>query len=113
MYTYYLDDTTAPGTPRLTRQINHYGAQALAGVIEDLDLTYDLVDGGANPTLVPSLPYTDAGSGLTYSATQVRKMNLHLGVRADTASPQLHDYIRTQLNTAVSLRNLAFVDRYQ
>jgi hypothetical protein len=113
MYTYYLDNTTTPGTPRLMRQINHFSAQALAGVVEDLDLTYDLVDGTVNPTLVRSLPYTDATSGLTYTATQARKANLHIGVRSDTLSPQMHDYVRTQLNTAVSFRNLAFVDRYQ
>ena len=44
MITYYVDNTTTPGTPRLTRVVNHFAPQALAGVVEDLDLTYDLVD---------------------------------------------------------------------
>ena len=58
MITYYVDNTT-------TRQRTAAGAaasidfapQALAGIVEDLDLTYDLVDGVNNPTDVPSLPY--------------------------------------------------------
>ena len=50
MITYYVDNTTTPGTPRLTRLVNHFTPQALAGVVEDLDLTYDLVDGVNNPT---------------------------------------------------------------
>ena len=37
MITYYVDNTTTPGTPRLTRVLNHNTPQALAGVVEDLD----------------------------------------------------------------------------
>ena len=63
MITYYVDNTTTAGTPRLTRVINHcpgsdltpgcdlfpaFAPQALAGVVEDLDLTYDLVDSAVN-----------------------------------------------------------------
>ena len=62
MITYYVDNTTTPGTPRLTRVVNHFTPQALAGVVEDLDLTYDLVDGVNNPTNITSLPITDVGS---------------------------------------------------
>lgn len=113
MYTYYVDATTTPGTPRLTRVMNNFAPQALAGVVEDLDIAYDLVDGTVNPTLVSDLPYTDAGSGLTYTATQIRKVNLHIGVRSDTISTQSHDYVRTHMSTVISLRNLAFVDRYK
>ena len=81
MVTYYVDATTTPGTPRLTRMINHFPPQALAGVVEDLDITYDLVDGvdqsGERP--VAAL-YAD---GLTYTANQIRKVNLHIGVRSE------------------------------
>lgn len=113
MYTYYIDASTVPGAPRLTRQMNHFTARALSGVVESLNLSYDLVDGVNNPTLVSSLPYTDAGTGLVYTATQVRKVNLRIGIRSDTLSSQTRDYVRTQLSTVISLRNLAFVDRYQ
>ena len=35
---------------------NNFTPQALAGVVEDLDLTYDLFDGVNNPTQSPALP---------------------------------------------------------
>jgi hypothetical protein len=116
MYTYYVDATTLPGTPRLTRVMNAptpNPPQALAGVVEDLDLTYDLVDGTNNPVMVNSLPFTDPGTGLTYTATQIRKVNLHVGVRSEMKSGQTRDYLRSHVSTVISLRNLAFVDRYQ
>ena len=81
MITYYVDNTTTPGTPRLTRVVNHFTPQALAGVVEDLDLTYDLVDGVTNPTAITSLPYTDVVAGVTYNSNQIRKVNIHVGVR--------------------------------
>src|SRR5581483_10972905 len=38
MLTYYVDAVSAPNTPRLTRVQNARAPQAMAGVIEDLDL---------------------------------------------------------------------------
>jgi hypothetical protein len=110
MLTYYVDSVTTPGTPRLTRVQNHFSSQALAGVVEDLDLTYDLVDGVTNPANVPSLPYTL--NGLTYTSNQIRKVNLHVGVRSDLLSAVKNDYIRNHVSTSVSIRDLASVSRY-
>jgi len=112
MITYYVDNTTTPGAPRLTRQVNHFPAQALAGVVEDLDLTYDLVDGVNNPTDIPSLPYTDAVAGVTYNSNQIRKVNIHMGVRSEAMSKPAQDYVRNHISTAVDVRSLASVDRY-
>jgi Tfp pilus assembly protein PilW len=109
MYTYYVDPNN--GTPRLMRRYNMAEAQALAGVVEDLQLTYDLVDGSVNPTNVADLPYPL--NGVTYSANQIRKVAVHIGVRSETMSTRLHDYLRNHLSTVVSIRNLAFVDRYK
>jgi hypothetical protein len=64
-----------------------------------------------NPTQVATLPFTSGG--VTYTSNQIRKVNLHLGVRSDMMSPTAHDYIRNHINTVVSLRNLAYVNRYQ
>ena len=108
MYTYYVDPNN--GTPRLMRRYNMDVPQALAGVVEDLQLTYDVVDGVVNPTNVPDLPLI--ANGITYSANQIRKVSVHIGVRSETISPKLHDYLRNHLSTVVSIRNLAFVDRY-
>jgi type II secretory pathway pseudopilin PulG len=113
MLTYYVDALTTPGTPRLTRMENHFGPQALAGVVEDLDITYDLVDGVTNPAAVNSLPFTDPTSGLTYTSNQIRKVNLHVGVRSEQLSETRNDYIRNHLTTSVDVRSLASVSRYK
>jgi len=112
LYTYFVQ-ADASGEPRLMRAVNMFPPQALAGVIEDLVLSYDLVDGVYNPTAVRQLPYTDATAGVTYSASQIRKANVHVGVRSENKSTQQQDYIRNHVSTVVSLRNLAYVDRYQ
>jgi hypothetical protein len=111
MFTYYVQEDS-PGLPRLMRALNHFPAQALAGAIEDLELHYDLVDGVINPVRIPDLPYTDIGSGITYSASQIRKVNLQVVVRSETISLKKGDYLRNHLSTVVSLRNLAYVSRY-
>jgi prepilin-type N-terminal cleavage/methylation domain-containing protein len=110
MITYYVDNTTTPGTPRLTRVLNHFPPQALAGVVEDLDLTYDLYDGVVNPTAVQSLPYTL--NGVTYTESQIRKVNIHVGVRSESISKPTNDYVRNHITTSVNVRSLAAVDRY-
>ncbi|HZT75602.1 MAG TPA: prepilin-type N-terminal cleavage/methylation domain-containing protein [Vicinamibacterales bacterium] len=114
MITYYVDNTTTPGTPRLTRMINHFTPQALAGVVEDLDLTYDLVD-TADPTAAPvqgltTLPQTIGG--ITYTANMIKKVNIHLGVRSEQLSKPTLSYVRNHITTAVGVRSLASTDRY-
>jgi type II secretory pathway pseudopilin PulG len=113
MFTYYVHEET-PGVPRLMRQVNHGEPQALAGVVETLDLSYDLVGGTQNPTNLKSLPQaaTVGGVSVTYSANQVRKVNLRVGVRTEFISPRTKDYLRNHVSTVISLRNLAYVDRY-
>ena len=113
MYTYYVDpgpDAQHP-VPRLMRQYNNGTPQALAGVVEDLELSYDIVDGSVNPTAKRDLPLSM--NGVTYNANQVRKANVHVGVRSETMSMRTQDYLRSHVSTVVSLRNLAFVDRYK
>lgn len=111
MLTYYVDANTTSGSPRLTRQINHFPPEAMAGVVENLRLTWDVVDGVVNPTAVPHLPSTIGG--VLYSSNQIRKANLDMSVRSDTRSTEHMDYLRHQVSTVVSIRSLAYVDRYQ
>jgi len=110
MFTYFVH-TESEGVPRLMRVMNQFPPQALAGVVEDLEISFDLVDGVVNPTNVRDLPFTD--NGVTYTASQIRKATIHVGVRSDTMSTREKDYLRNHLNTVVALRNLAFVDRYK
>jgi hypothetical protein len=113
MYTYYVDPGPDPlhPLPRLIRQYNAATPQALAGVVEDLELSYDIVDGSVNPTAKRDLPL--ALNGVTYSANQIRKANVHVGVRSEFRSLKENDFLRSHVSTVVSLRNLAFVDRYK
>jgi prepilin-type N-terminal cleavage/methylation domain-containing protein len=113
MITYYVDNTTLPGTPRLTRMVNHFTPQALAGVVEDFDLTFDLV----NPTLssvtsISSLPFADASSGVIYTSHMIKKVNIHMGVRSEALSKPSQDFVRSHISTSVDVRSLASVDRY-
>jgi type II secretory pathway pseudopilin PulG len=117
MITYYVDydPVNHPEIPpRLTRQLNDFPPQALAGVVEDLELTYDLVDGVNNPTKRQTLPTTITVAGVTtsYNANQIRKVNVHVGVRSETLSKPTQDYIRNHISTSVDVRSLASVDRY-
>ena len=112
LVTYYVDNTTSPGSPRLMRKVNNFTAQALAGVIEDLAFTFDLVDGINNPVAIPSLPYADDETGVTYSSNQIRKVNIHVGVRSEMTLRVSQDYVRNHISTAVDVRSLASVDRY-
>jgi Tfp pilus assembly protein PilW len=113
MVTYYVDATVA-STPRLVRRENNFAAQALAGVVENLELTYDLVDGVVNPVQIESLPYTTTTPPIvTFTPNQIRKVNIHMGVRSEEFSTLYKDYMRHHISTTVSVRNLAYVDRYQ
>ncbi len=109
MLTYFVQETT-PGQPRLMRRIGFGKAQALAGVVEDLQFQYDLVDGSSNPANVNELPITI--NGVTYTSSQIRKVTVNVGVRSETQANSTGDYMRHHVSTVVSLRNLAFVDRY-
>jgi type II secretory pathway pseudopilin PulG len=123
MITYYVDNVTKPGTPRLMRMINHcpasdpncaaFSPQALAGVVEDLDLTYDIKDGVTNPIELQALPWPVAPAAPLYNAGQIRKVNLHMGVRSENISKPSQDYVRNHITTSVEVRSLASSDRYK
>lgn len=110
MTSYYVAETT-PGEPRLMRVSNMATPQALAGVVEDLQFSYDLVDGTVNPANIDDVPYTLSGN--TYTSSQIRKVNLRVGVRSEEKSRTTGDYMRHYVTTVASLRNLAYVAVYQ
>ena len=113
MITYYVDNSTTPGTPRLMKLINFYAPQALAGVVEDLDLTYDLVNNGdptQNVSNLTTLPQTI--NGIKYTANMIKKVNVHLGVRSQFMSKPTLNYIRNHISTSVGVRSMSDVDRY-
>jgi len=105
LITYYLDVTTDSTMPRLIRRVNDRAGSAVALVLENFQLSYDLVDGVTNPTNVadPSDPY---------SPNQIRKANIFLSGRSTSRIRTTGEFLRRTLTTQVSLRSLSFVNRY-
>jgi type II secretory pathway pseudopilin PulG len=105
LISYYIDAITDPALPRLVRQVNMGDRLAVALGIENFQITYDLVDGGANPTNIET-PVAPS------SPNHIRKANLFLAARAFAVNPRTRQFFRNTIATQVSLRSLAFVDRY-
>jgi prepilin-type N-terminal cleavage/methylation domain-containing protein len=117
MISYYIDATTDPLRPRLMRRINYQAATAVAFDIENFQLSYDLADGVTNPANVRMDAADLGGTGRcapnACSPDQIRKVNVMLSGRSKTAVKGTQQFLRNRLLTQVSLRSLAFVDRYQ
>jgi Tfp pilus assembly protein PilW len=106
MVSYYVDTETDPNLPRLVRRVNMGDRLAIAMGVENLQITYDVVDGVTNPTNVD----TPAGAN---GPNQIRKANLFLLARSQDVDQQRGDFFRNSMATQVGLRSLSFVDRYQ
>lgn len=106
MVSYYIDNTTDPTLPRLVRQVNNGARLAIALGVENVQFTYDIVDGAANPINV------DEPTGAN-SAHQIRKVRLSLSARSLDAGPVTHQFMRNTMATDVGLRSLSYVDRYK
>lgn len=107
MITFYLEVPVGnPNAPWLLRQEGMDQARPIALVVDNLQMTFDLYDGTTNLTNInePTAPNTPA---------QIRKVNLFLAARSEAASVAHRRTYRTNLATQVSLRSLAYVDRYQ
>ncbi len=125
MITYYIDATTDPSRPRLVRRMNNGNATtfdnalgtAVAFDLENFQISYDLVDGVTNPASVKMTVADLAGTGACSpdpcSPNQIRKVNVLLSGRSRAALQQTRQFFHNSLTTQVSLRSLAFVDRYQ
>lgn len=106
LVTYYLDTSTDAAVPRLIRRVNDRPGAAVALILEDMQLAYDLVDGVTNPTNV-EIPVPPN------SPNQIRKANILLTARSSAPIRKTGDYLHRSLATQVSLRSLSFIDRYR
>jgi prepilin-type N-terminal cleavage/methylation domain-containing protein len=108
MISYYLYvPTSGPITsPHLIRRINYSAERVVAIGVENIQLTWDLVDGVTNPTNIEN----PTGAN---SPNQIRKANLYMAARSLSTFSQTGQFLRANLTTQVSLRAMAFVDRYQ
>jgi prepilin-type N-terminal cleavage/methylation domain-containing protein len=108
MISYYLDNISSPPFVRLIRQINMNPPSPVGETLENLQFTYNFVDGVTNPSNQATVPTGN-------SESQIRSVNVYLGARSGY---QVHAgnqtlFARTNLQTQVSLRSLAYVNRYQ
>jgi hypothetical protein len=106
LVSYYIDVTTDPNVPRLVRQVNLGQRLAIALGVENLQFTYDLVDGTTNPSNVETPPVAN-------SANQIRKANLFIAARSLELSLPTGQFVRNSMAAGVGLRSLSFVDRYR
>jgi len=126
MLTYYIDTTTDPANPRLVRVVGGGQPNAVAFGVQALRLSYDLVNLTTNPAAVRMTATDLGGTGACddpntggpepCSENQIRKVNITLAMRAEAiGDPAAFRGRHTQntLFSQVSLRNLAFVDRYR
>jgi hypothetical protein len=125
MISYYLDNTTSPGRPRLVRRINNGHetifdnalGTAVALDIEDLRFTYDLTDGATNPGAVRFIASDLTTGGACAPGAcfpnQIRKVNVLLTARSENATSKLGRVYRNTLNSQVALRGMALVNEYQ
>ena len=124
MTSYYLDAATNPRRPRLVRRMNNGDpfvfdntlGTIVAFDVENLQITYDIADGVTNPANVRMTEADMNGSGAcaprACSPNQIRKVNLLLSGRSERPARISGQFFHNTLTTQVSLRSLAFVDRY-
>src|SRR5208282_4719992 len=104
MVSYWLDNVTDPIHVRLDRALNFNAPQPVGETLENLQFTFNFNDGIAvNETVVP------AG----YSESQIRSVNLYMSTRSTSMLGQTKQYARENFQTQLSLRSMAYVNRYQ
>ncbi|HXY00788.1 MAG TPA: prepilin-type N-terminal cleavage/methylation domain-containing protein [Candidatus Limnocylindrales bacterium] len=113
MVTYYLDNISAPPFVRLVRQVNlpvgnSYPPTPVGETMENLQFTYNFVDGVTNPANQATVP---AGN----SESQIRSVNVYLAARSSYKVRKGNQslFARNNMMTQVSLRSLSYVNRYQ
>jgi Tfp pilus assembly protein PilW len=121
MITYYMDNTDV-NHPKLVRRVNNGHpldfdnnlGTAVAIDAVDLQFTYDISNGIGNPGGVEMSEADLAGAGKCApepcAETQVRKINVMMKSRATARNSE---YLYNVLESQVSLRAMAFVDRYR
>jgi type II secretory pathway pseudopilin PulG len=106
LVSYYIDAVTDADWPRLVRQVDAGGQPAVALGTENLQFSFDLVDGLTNPANVKT-------PAVENSANQIRKVNIFLAGRSQDLDQTTQAFFRNAVATQVSLRSLSFMDRYR
>jgi type II secretory pathway pseudopilin PulG len=108
MITYYLDTATNPLQPQLVRQVNFNPPTPVGDVIEYVKITYDLTE----PLLIPPVNANVQTPIWPDTTSQIRKVNLVLGARAEARYNNTNQYFRNNLATQVNVRSLCFFNQF-
>jgi Tfp pilus assembly protein PilW len=101
---YYLDNTTLPGVPRLVRQVSGHTPVPVAENVVALQFTYNLYNSGA-------VVYADGGLSEGLTPNQITAVNIvHLSIRNQVKGTS--GYQGMDLQTTISGRNLTFTNSY-
>jgi hypothetical protein len=103
MISYYLDNTSVPGHVELIRRINFNTGQTVGDTLQNLHFTYNFSDG-----VTVNQPSVPTG----FSENSIRSVNVFLGAQSDTTSQKTGTVIQTSVQTQVSLRSMAYVNKY-
>jgi hypothetical protein len=124
MISYYIDAVATPSRPRLIRRMangdpltyNNLLGTAVAFDVDNLQVSYDINNGASNPANVKMVAkdLTTAGkcAPSACSANQIRKINVVLSTRSGERLTSTQQFLHNTLTSQVSLRSLAFVDKY-
>jgi len=104
MISYYLDNLADPAHVRLIRRVNFNPGQPVGETLENLQFTYNYNDGKTT---------NQVGVPLGLSESQIRSVNVMLGVRSVNRWARDNRYIRNNFMTTISLRSMAYVPQYQ
>jgi len=112
MITYFVRKDPTDSHLMLMRQVNARPPSPVAEYIEDLQITYDVLDDSTNPAkLVANLPDAALGAPPVAKPNQIRKVNLIITARSPRVNAQgLYD--RMSSTTSVGPRNLSFHDTF-
>ena len=108
MISYYLDNITSPPYVRLIRRVNFNPPTPVGETLENLQFTYNFVDGATNPANQAVVPTGN-------SESQIRAVNVLLAARSTYVTKQgsAPMYARNNLVTQISLRSMAYYNKYQ
>lgn len=126
MVTYFVDGSLDPVNPRLVRVVNGGQANAVGLGVQAFRISYDIANQVTNPTSVRMNAADLDGTGACANAAtagpdpcsenQIRKVNVVLSMKAfqpGASSLFRGNHTQNTLVTQVSLRSMAFVDRYR
>jgi len=107
MVSYYLDNVSSPPYVRLIRQVGLGTATPVGETLENLQFTYNFVDGSTNPTNQTTVPSGD-------SESQIMSVNVYLAARSTYMVHQGSStaYARNNLTTQVSIRSNAYTNPF-